>query len=125
MEVIRAWWNRHRSAVRDDGIRRLREEDELELDMDVPENEADKMSLDGRSADEDDSSSMNDDTDEEDWAALGPDALRKASLPTPGAPRMNYNAISIPGRGPTRSWSRRRPSPGTLSHLRRSARRPR
>lgn len=84
----------------------LREEDELELDMDVPENEADKMSLDER-MDEDDSSSMNDDTDDEDWAALGPDALRKASLPTPGAPRMNYNAISIQSRGPSRRWSRR------------------
>lgn len=84
----------------------LREEDELEMDMDVPENEADKMSLDG-SLDADDSSSMNDDTDDDDWAAVGPAALRKASLPTPGAPRMNYNALSIPGRGPSRSWSRR------------------
>ncbi|KAF2486438.1 putative Sin3 binding protein-domain-containing protein [Neohortaea acidophila] len=91
----------------------LREEDELELDMDedddVPENEADKMSLDGQSAPADDnaSSSMNDDTDDEDWAAVGPAALRKASLPTPGAPRLDYNAISIPGHGPSRSWSRR------------------
>ena len=89
----------------------LREEDELEMDMDVPENEADKMSLDG-SLDEDDSSSMNDDTDDEDWAAVGPAALRKASLPTPGAPRMNYNALSIPGRGPSRGWTRR---PSNLS----------
>jgi hypothetical protein len=93
----------------------LREEDELEMemDMDVPENEADKMSLDGDgSMNEDDSSSGNDDTDDEDWAAVGPAALRKASLPTPGAPRLNYNAISIPMRGPPRSWSRRpsRPS---------------
>ena len=84
----------------------LREEDELEMDMDVPEMEADKMSLDG-SIDEDDSSSMNDDTDEEDWAAVGPAALRKASLPPPGAPRLNYNALSIPGPRPSRSWSRR------------------
>ena len=83
----------------------LREEDELEMEMDVPENEADKMSLDERV--DDDSSSMNDDTDDEDWTALGPDALRKASLPTPGAPRLNYNAISIHGRGSPRSWSRR------------------
>nr|POF15184.1 protein stb3 [Quercus suber] len=71
----------------------LREEDELDMDMDVPENEADKMSLDGRSMDED-SESLNDDTDEEDWSAVGADALRKASLPTPGMPRKNYNALS-------------------------------
>lgn len=88
----------------------LREEDELELnmDMDVPEDEADKMSLDGAPLpEEDDSSSMNDDTDDDDWAAVGPAALRKASLPTPGAPRMNYNALAIPGRRSSRSWSRR------------------
>ena len=90
----------------------LREEDELDLDMDVPEHEADKMSLDERREEDDDSSSMNDDTDDDDWAARGPDALRKASLPTPGAPRMNYNSISIHGQGPSRSWSRR---PSTFS----------
>jgi hypothetical protein len=84
----------------------LREEDELEIDMDVPEMEADKMSLDG-SMEEDDSSSMNDDTDDDDWAAVGPAALRKASLPPPGAPRLNYNALSIQGLRPSRSWSRR------------------
>ena len=84
----------------------LREEDELEMDMDAPENEADKMSLDEGSGDECDSSSMNDDTDDDDWAAVGPAALRKASLPAPGAPRMNYNALSIPRRGPPRGWSR-------------------
>lgn len=84
----------------------LREEDELDMDMDVPEMEADKMSLDG-SVEEDDSSSMNDDTDEDDWAAVGPAALRKASLPTPGAPRLNYNALSIQRSRPSRSWSRR------------------
>ncbi|KAK3055684.1 DNA-binding proteins Bright/BRCAA1/RBP1 and proteins containing BRIGHT domain [Extremus antarcticus] len=88
----------------------LREEDELEIDMDmdVPENEAEKMSMDGDdSVDAGDSSSMNDDTDEEDWAAVGPEALRKASLPTPGAPRLNYNAISFQTRGPARGWARR------------------
>jgi hypothetical protein len=84
----------------------LREEDELDMDMDVPENEADKMSLDG-SVEEDDSSSMNDDTDDDDWAAVGPAALRKASLPPPGAPRLNYNALSIQAQRPSRSWSRR------------------
>ena len=91
----------------------LREEDEelIDMDMDVPENEADKMSLDGdgdggggASGEGDDSSSMNDDTDDDDWAAVGPAALRKASLPTPGAPRMNYNALGIPS---SRGWSRR------------------
>ena len=84
----------------------LREEDELDMDMDVPENEADKMSLDG-SVEEDDSSSMNDDTDDDDWAAVGAAALRKASLPPPGAPRLNYNALSIQAQRPSRSWSRR------------------
>lgn len=84
----------------------LREEDELDMDMDMPENEADKMSLDGAS-DEDDSSSTNDETDNEDWTAIGPEALRKASLPTPGAPRLSYTTISIQGRRPSRSWSRR------------------
>ena len=88
----------------------LREEDELEMEMNVPENEADKMSLDA-SMDDDGSSSTNDATDEEDWAAVGPEALRKASLPPPGAPRKNYNAISYQGRRPSRGWSRR--SPGT------------
>ncbi|KAK5173799.1 DNA-binding proteins Bright/BRCAA1/RBP1 and proteins containing BRIGHT domain [Saxophila tyrrhenica] len=97
----------------------LREEDELEMDMDmdVPENEADKMSMDGDgSVDADDSSSMNDDTDDDDWAAVGPEALRKASLPTPGAPRFNYNAIAIPTSRPSRSLSRR-PSGMSQRHL--------
>lgn len=83
----------------------LREEDELEMDMDVPEMEADKMSLDGSV--EEYSSSTNDDTDDEDWAAVGPAALRKASLPPPGAPRIDYNALSIQYQRPSRSWSRR------------------
>nr|POE88097.1 protein stb3 [Quercus suber] len=86
----------------------LREEDELDMDMDVPENEADKMSLDGHSMD-DDSESLNDDTDEEDWSAVGADVLRKASLPTPGMPRKNYNALSASykQRYPSSSWTRR------------------
>lgn len=83
----------------------LREEDELEMDMDVPENEADKMSLDGQSMD-DSSSTSNDDTDDDDWAAVGAAALRKASLPAPGAPRTNYNALSINSRRPSRGVSR-------------------
>lgn len=85
----------------------IREEDELELDMDmdVPENEADKMSLDGQSMD-DSSSTSNDDTDDDDWAAVGAAALRKASLPTPGAPRTNYHALDIRSRRPSRGVSR-------------------
>jgi len=87
----------------------LREDDELmEMDMDVPENEADKMSLDEdlpSSSDQEFDSA----TDEEDWAAVGPAALRKASLPTPGARRHDYQALSVPitTRFPSRSWSRR------------------
>ena len=83
----------------------LREEDELDMDMDVPEHEADKMSLDGNSMD-DDSSSMNDDTDDDDWAAVGAAALRKASLPPPGAPRHDYHATSYKGRQLSRRTSR-------------------
>lgn len=90
----------------------IREEDELEMDMDVPENEADKMSLDGQSMD-DSSSTDNDDTDDDDWAAVGPAALRKASLPAPGAPRTNYNALSIKSRRPSRGVSR---TPSAFSH---------
>lgn len=88
-----------------------REEDELDhmdMDMDVPENEADKMSLDGDlpTDSESDSDSA---TDEEDWSVSGPAALRKASLPTPGMPRRDYQSLSIPMsmRRPSQAWSRR------------------
>ncbi|OQO03285.1 hypothetical protein B0A48_11541 [Cryoendolithus antarcticus] len=87
----------------------LQEDDELEdMEMDGPENEADKMSL-----DEDLPSSSDPEfdsaTDDEDWAAVGPAALRKASLPTPGLPRRDYQALSVPitTRFPSRQWSRR------------------
>lgn len=74
-------------------------------DMCMAENEADKMSLDGSATpeSEDDSmtsdSSTGDETEEEDWTAIGPDALRKASLSTVASTgiRRNYNLISIPG----------------------------
>ena len=84
----------------------FREEDELEMDLDIPEDEADKMSLDGASDNDD---SIDDATDDDDWAAVGPEVLRKASLPTPGAPRRDYNAISAAysRRWPTKSWNRR------------------
>jgi hypothetical protein len=72
--------------------------------MSMEENEADKMSLDGSSPaiSEDDSLSSDsegDETEEEDWAAMGADALRKASLPATASPgaRRNYNLMSIPG----------------------------
>ncbi|KAK5135467.1 hypothetical protein LTR08_005255 [Meristemomyces frigidus] len=87
----------------------LREEDELDMEMDVPENEADKMSLDGMPVGSSDSESLDEATDEEDWPATGSGPLRKASLPTPGAPRRNYNAISAAyaRRWPSQAWSRR------------------
>jgi len=66
----------------------------MSLDGDLPtESEADSDSA----------------TDEEDWSIPGPVALRKASLPTPGMPRQNYQALSIPMsmRRPSQAWSRR------------------
>ncbi|KAL1297104.1 hypothetical protein AAFC00_004686 [Neodothiora populina] len=73
-------------------------------DMSMAGHEADKMSLDGSSlsVSEDDSmtsDSAGDETEEEDWAAIGPDTLRKASLSTAASTsvRRNYNLISIPG----------------------------
>ncbi|KAH0098741.1 alpha/beta-hydrolase, partial [Aureobasidium melanogenum] len=45
------------------------------------------------------SDSEGDETEEEDWAAMGADALRKASMSTAASPgaRKNYNLISISG----------------------------
>lgn len=88
-----------------------REDDELDpmdMDMDVQEEEADKMSLDG-DLPTDSSSESDSATDEEDWSVPGPAALRKASLPTPGMPRRNYQSLSIPmsQRRPSQAWSRR------------------
>lgn len=78
--------------------------DEHLENMSMEENEADKMSLDGSSSamSEDESAtsdSEGDETEEEDWAAMGADALRKASVSTAASPgaRRNYNLISIPG----------------------------
>jgi len=95
----------------------IREEDELDMDMDPLEEAADKMSLDGLSSD--DSSDMDDETDDEDWAAVGVDALRKASLPTPNMmPRQSYRAVSIPYNGPcaSKSWARRPSANAGPSH---------
>ncbi|TKA24376.1 hypothetical protein B0A50_06696 [Salinomyces thailandicus] len=86
----------------------IREEDELDMDMDVPENEADKMSLDGAS-DDAGSDSIDSATDEEDWTATSSYAPRKPSVAVQGAPRKNYNAISAAyaRRYSSNSWHRR------------------
>jgi hypothetical protein len=94
----------------------IREEDELDMDMDPVEEAADNMSLDGESSD---SSSDNDDTDEEDWAAVGIDALRKASLSTSNVtPRRTVRVGSIPYNGPwaSKSWQRSSISHDRPSH---------
>ncbi|EME87387.1 uncharacterized protein MYCFIDRAFT_148064 [Pseudocercospora fijiensis CIRAD86] len=84
----------------------LREEDELDMDMDPIEEAADNMSLDGSTSESSDST--NDETDEEDWAAIGVDALRKASLPTSNVNRPAYRKVSVPytGRFVSKSWTR-------------------
>lgn len=83
-----------------------------DVNMDGVEQDADNMSLDGvddafSSSDVDES----DATDDDDWAAVGPQALRKASLPAPGQPappRTNYQALGVPiVRASHGSWSRR------------------
>lgn len=84
----------------------LREEDEDDINMDPIEDDVDKMSMDGVS---EDSSDMDDETDDEDWAAQGVEALRKASLSTSAAPKPVYQAMAIPynGRWASQSWTRR------------------
>ncbi|KAK4986260.1 DNA-binding proteins Bright/BRCAA1/RBP1 and proteins containing BRIGHT domain [Elasticomyces elasticus] len=70
--------------------------DEEMEDMNMAEHEADKMSLDSSSATSDsDPDSEGDETEEDEWTPLGPEAIRKASLPTPGGVRKNYNLLSI------------------------------
>ncbi|EMD01166.1 hypothetical protein BAUCODRAFT_62210 [Baudoinia panamericana UAMH 10762] len=88
----------------------IREEDELDadMDMDMPEHEADKMSLDDMSLDGDDS--FNDDTEDDEIPVDTSRTPRKASLPIPGGPRKNYNAISAAYArrySSSQSWSRR------------------
>lgn len=91
------------------GAESLREEDEFDMDMvvDPLEDEVDKMSLDGMSSS--DSSTEGDETDEEDWAAVGIDALRKASLPAPNAPIQKARVVSQPYNGQW-AFKMRRPS---------------
>lgn len=89
--------------------------DEEMDDMDVVQDEADKMSLDGGDNDSTSSHAGPDDTpisehsddatDEEDWAAIGPQALRRESVVRSGS-LVNYNALSYS------SSSRMRPSIG-------------
>ena len=92
----------------------IREEDERDVDMDVIEEAADHMSLDGVS--DDSLSDMDDDTDDDDWAAVGIDALRKASLPPPNAPKQTYRAVSTPYNGRW-AFASRRPSAGNDRQL--------
>jgi hypothetical protein len=82
----------------------------MDMDMDPIEEAADNMSLDGES---DESSDLGDETDDEDWAAVGMDALRQASLPTPNAPVQNYRKMGAPytGRWTTRPLSRQPSQP--------------
>lgn len=87
----------------------IREEDELDMDMDVLEHEADKMSLDG-SEHADDSSDSGDSTEEDDTPAPSSRQGRRAPIPIAPGPRKNYNAISAAYErrwSHSRSWSRR------------------
>jgi hypothetical protein len=103
----------------------LLEEDEsggdrdVDMDMDVLEEAAERMSLDGRdpsqvSSDSDNDADSNSDTDDDTWAAEGIDALRKASLPTPNLLTSRGIAIRTVGGGPgshtlsQRDWQHRR-----------------
>ena len=98
----------------------LPEEDEsgrdVDMDMDVLEEAAEKMSLDGDGPVSENPSSSDEETDDEDWAASGIDALRKASLPTPNVfPPHGSRGIAIRTVGGSSSnrrpsWTRRRSS---------------
>jgi hypothetical protein len=78
-------------------------DEDIDDDVDMAEHEADKMSLDGRvedtasshAAPEDMPISDNPDdvTDEEDWAGIGPQALRQGSVARSGT-RVDYNSLS-------------------------------
>ena len=83
-------------------------------DVDLPEHEADKMSLDdgescSSSEPPDDIPMQPDDlgdiTDEEDWASIGAAALRQASFPLTGGSRI-FNNNLYPSRPDPRSWGR-------------------
>ncbi|KAF2150969.1 hypothetical protein K461DRAFT_164524 [Myriangium duriaei CBS 260.36] len=77
-------------------------------DMSMSDNEIDNMSIDGGESDDSSSDGAGDETDEEDWAAIGAAALRRrASKPTiaTGGIRRNYNLLCIPGPVNTRRLS--------------------
>ena len=93
--------------------------DEETEDMNMAEHEADKMSLDGASSCAPDDVPITDDpddvTDEEDWARIGPEALRRPSASYNSSTgghrpnRINYNYLSIS------ATSRMKPTPSLLS----------
>lgn len=66
--------------------------------MSMSENEADNMSLDG-SETNDSMPDSGEETEDEDWAAMGAAAIRKTSISTAatGGVRRNYNLLCIPG----------------------------
>lgn len=86
------------------GSHESREDDDtLMEDIEMPEHEADKMSLDNDSCDSYDppkhkrkhSEDSLDATDEEDWEAIGADALRNASLPHTGGLKPAYRPYQL------------------------------
>ena len=93
--------------------------DEEAEDMNMAEHEADKMSLDGASSCAPEDVPITDDpddvTDEEDWARIGPEALRRpcasynSSTGGHRPNRINYNYLSIS------ATSRMKPTPSLLS----------
>lgn len=93
--------------------------DEETEDMNMAEHEADKMSLDGASSCAPEDVPITDDpddvTDEEDWARIGPVALRRPSASYNSSNsghrpnRINYNYLSIS------ATSRMKPTPSLLS----------
>lgn len=66
--------------------------------MSMSDHEADNMSLDG-SETNDSMPDSGDETEDEDWAAMGAAAIRKSSIQAvpAGGPRRNYNLLCIPG----------------------------
>ncbi|KAF2091824.1 hypothetical protein K490DRAFT_70584 [Saccharata proteae CBS 121410] len=76
----------------------LSSRDEAMTDMNMAEHEADKMSLDGYDTASSDSAGGDDDaddaTDEEDWAGIGAEELRRGSMAGTGGIMRNYNLLS-------------------------------
>lgn len=98
--------------------------DDAMEDLCMAAHEADKMSLDGSvigedpSDDSDSLSDADDDTEEEDWTHLDPEALRKASVSTAATasgPRRNYNLLCMQQPVSSRRYSTSRRSSYALS----------